>query len=169
MDSMSVAAMKFASHIGSLGSIAILLLFLWIWKPARRRFGLFPAMCAGAAILLGYLLKRFFGRIAPETISPFPEIGGSFPSGHALDSMALYALLAVTTLREAKDPKKGVPLAFLLLLLPVLIGVSRVRLGFQYPGNVLAGWMIGFLVALIVDACKQFYEVTREIREKPPS
>lgn len=71
----------------------------------------------------------------------------SFPSGHALETMAaLLALLAVALPMMSRAMGR-VAIAVGALIL-VLVGVSRVALNVHYPSDVLAGWSLGYLYAL---------------------
>lgn len=65
----------------------------------------------------------------------------SFPSNHAANMMAL----AAVCIRFAAGRKR-----WLWLLLPLVIGYSRVYLGFHYPTDVLGGWLIGGCVGWLV-------------------
>jgi undecaprenyl-diphosphatase len=67
----------------------------------------------------------------------------SFPSGHS--AAALAVALALGTFLP-------LPAALLLIAVGLLVGVSRSYLGVHYPGDVLAGWLLGMtgvLTALI--------------------
>jgi undecaprenyl-diphosphatase len=63
----------------------------------------------------------------------------SFPSGHATASMA------VALAYGAAFPAFAVPL----LLLAILVGISRIRLGVHYPSDVLAGQLIAGATAAV--------------------
>ena len=69
--------------------------------------------------------------------------GYSFPSGHSANAVTLYGSLAA-------HEKKRKLLWVLALVLPLLVGFSRVYVGAHYPTDVLCGWALGALVVLLV-------------------
>ena len=89
------------------------------------------------------LLKNFTQRFRPAS----PLVDGitnfSFPSGHALMSVAFYGLLAFFAIREIKKPMLRLTILLMLLTLILLIGFSRVYLRVHYTTDVLAGFSIG--------------------------
>ena len=69
--------------------------------------------------------------------------GYSFPSGHSANVVTCYGSLA------AHERKRKV-LWILAVVLPILVGFSRVFVGAHYPTDVFAGWILGaFVIALI--------------------
>lgn len=68
--------------------------------------------------------------------------GYSFPSGHSMNSAAIYGSVAM----GLKKPVFTV----LGIVLPLLIGISRVIVGVHYPTDVLVGWAVGVLVMLLM-------------------
>jgi undecaprenyl-diphosphatase len=64
----------------------------------------------------------------------------SFPSGHAAAAMS-FAYIYAATFHS---------FAWILLALAVLVGVSRVRLGTHYPGDVLLGQIIAIMTGVAV-------------------
>jgi undecaprenyl-diphosphatase len=109
------------------------------------------AACAGLAVLgaplLTDALKQLVRRDRPEVVLP-PPGGYSFPSGHALESTAVYGLLALLALPYLRH--KGAQTVLLLgsLLLAFAIGFSRLYLGVHYFTDVVAGWCLGLAWAL---------------------
>jgi membrane-associated phospholipid phosphatase len=95
----------------------------------------------GGAILLYSLTKQFVGRHRPPThLWLSGATGTSFPSGHAVQSLATYvvlAWLAAVSLRSSRA--RAVAAA---VVLAAGIGWSRVYLGVHWSSDVAAGWLI---------------------------
>jgi membrane-associated phospholipid phosphatase len=109
----------------------------------RHAWALLLAMGGGWA--LNELLKAWFHRPRPTSALLF-QLGLSFPSGHAMMSMAFYGCLAWLLAREYG--RWGWAAA--LLIWAVLIGLTRVYLHVHYFTDVLAGFAggIGWLLLL---------------------
>ena len=152
MDSALVSVMRFLSHAGSLCFIVALVAVLLLLPSTRRCFGFFPAVSTGLAAGLSFFLSQ-----------TFPGSGYVFPQGNSINCMAFYLLIAVTLSRETRSWKTGALVAALFLSLPLLIGTSRVYLGTQKVIYIVLGSFFGALVALGVDACKQFFDIRKEI------
>jgi undecaprenyl-diphosphatase len=91
---------------------------------------------------------------------PSTEPGSSFPSSHAANSMA--AALAVTPfLRTRRTALLALP-----LVLPLLVGYSRIYLGKHYPTDVMAGWLLG--AAAFLAAWMAVTGLLRVRRSRPP-
>jgi undecaprenyl-diphosphatase len=73
----------------------------------------------------------------------------SFPSGHSLNSMAIYGTIALLAARRVRRRIVGGVIVVAGLALPLAIGVSRPYLGVHYPSDVLAGWTVGLACALL--------------------
>lgn len=116
---------------------ASVLLVLWLaWRRRWQEAG-FAAVALAGSGLLNMALKRLFSRARPDVWpSIAPEPTWSFPSGHAMGSMALLAVLLVllgTGWRRRTVWAAGA-------VFVVLVGASRIYLGVHYPSDVLAGW-----------------------------
>ncbi len=68
--------------------------------------------------------------------------GYSFPSGHSANSLGVFGSLAVC------GKKKWLTAAA--VVLPLLVGFSRVFVGAHFPTDVLAGWALALIAMLVV-------------------
>ena len=139
--------------ITALGSIAVIgLLSLAALGFAAFQGNLRLTLLVLGATLGGFLLNSVLKDLVDRPRPSLPHVQGmssrSFPSGHAMVSAAIYlSLAAVLATRE----KRRIVKAYLLglgALLTVLVGLSRVYLGFHYPSDVLAGWLAGLVWAV---------------------
>lgn len=112
------------------------------------------ALVMAAAVLGAWgssdLTKMFYGRLRPD-LAPHEVYvySASFPSGHSTMSAAAFLTLAM--LVASLEPlRRSKALAYALAGLVVVgVGFSRVYLGVHWPSDVLAGWCLGALWALI--------------------
>jgi undecaprenyl-diphosphatase len=108
-------------------------------------------MTALLAYLLANNVKRLVQRPRPEVawrLITVPE-DKSFPSGHALNSMADFATVALITSRRLRRHSLRWLVMGLGLGLPLLIGISRPYLGVHYPSDVIGGWTAGLACAFL--------------------
>ncbi|WP_245979152.1 phosphatase PAP2 family protein [Solilutibacter pythonis] len=113
------------------------LLVLVLAFGRRMREGLFAGVALAGSGLLNMAAKNYFGRARPSLWeSVAPETTLSFPSGHAMGSMTLAAVLLMLAWRTRW---RWPMLAAVTVFVP-LVGASRVYLGVHYPSDILAGW-----------------------------
>jgi membrane-associated phospholipid phosphatase len=74
----------------------------------------------------------------------------SFPSGHAMLSAITYLTLGALLARAQSRWRIKIFILFTGVLITLLIGLSRVYLGVHWPTDVLAGWTIGSIWALVL-------------------
>jgi undecaprenyl-diphosphatase len=98
----------------------------------------FAAAMAGAGVLT-WALKTLFQEARPTISEPLgPAAGFSFPSGHAISSIATVA--AALAIASSRGNRIVITVVGGLIVLSV--GASRVILGAHYPSDVLAGWAV---------------------------
>lgn len=75
----------------------------------------------------------------------------SYPSGHSLQTTAIYGLLAYLWIRRSGSRVEQAAAVAVWIAMVVLVGLARLRLGVHWPSDVLAGTVAGvaWLAALI--------------------
>jgi membrane-associated phospholipid phosphatase len=117
---------------------ASLLVPLLLYRRGYQRYAIELLLSMGGAVILNELLKAWFHRDRPTTALIY-QYGLSFPSGHAMMSMAYYGCLAWLAVQHGG--RWG--WATLLVVWALLIGCSRMYLHVHYPTDVIAGFAGG--------------------------
>jgi len=125
-----------------------------IWLLTRGNLHKFSALFAGAIIIQASLvlaIKFLIKRQRPE--GQWGEIyrktdPNSFPSGHAVRAVMLAALAWGYHLT---------PLNWILTIWAPLVSLARVSLGVHYLVDILAGWLLGILIAIIFIQTTPFF------------
>lgn len=162
---------QFMKLITALGSIKVLipiaLLAIFILNK-RKRYkwdSIMLLVALGGGLLLNQLLKWVFHRPRPG-IARLLEVGGySFPSGHAMVSIAFYGFLAYLFWSNIRQTNLRYLVTFGLVILIALIGISRIYLGVHYPSDVLAGFAAG---GFWLTSCILSLEAIRNYKSVPP-
>jgi undecaprenyl-diphosphatase len=120
----------------------ILALFFILRRRWQDLFLLIVTIVGGE--LLDYLLKFSVQRARPVFPNPFVTASGfSFPSGHAMESMVFYGLIAYLLMRDSKRSAEQILIFLIFVLVVLLVGFSRIYLGVHYPSDVLGGYFAG--------------------------
>ena len=123
-----------------------------------KDFGRYVATNIMVAVVANPLIKNIFLRRRPymdnaaikcfkpahsgSDIYDVSAQGYSLPSGHSMNSVTVYGSLAARL-------KK--PLFYVIsIVIPLIVGISRVVLGVHYPTDVLAGWAVGAGVIVLM-------------------
>ena len=128
--------------------------YLWLNKEAGRFIGTNFVSC----LCWNPFVKNILLRVRPYLVhdgikclkavdpdAPLNDLaaqGYSFPSGHSCNSSTMYGSIATYY--------KKWWLWLLAAVLILLVGFSRVAVGVHYPTDVMAGWLLGFAIILVV-------------------
>jgi|GEM_PF-1592352 len=136
----------------------LLVLFFLVYTYRNPRASIL--LLAATLVLLGIsetaaaLLKDLFERHRPvyQMGIYISEGGYSFPSAHATNTMAFAVFWANRF--EAASPW--------LYIFSLIIGTARMLSNFHFPGDILAGWALGFLIGTL------FVLAWKKIEKKVP-
>lgn len=143
--SLTVLA-RLVTALGSFPAVltlaAVAVVGLWIrtrqlWAPAI----LASSVAATAGLVT--LLKIAVGRPRPDaaTLLGSPAADYSFPSGHTTDGTLLYVLAALLLTAGLRPVWRRLAIGAAVAL-ALLIGLSRIYLGYHWATDVLAGWLL---------------------------
>jgi len=126
--------------IGMVAMVAAL-----VQRNVRAALVLFA--CAPLSGLVTTGAKDLANRPRPSTmLASAPST--SFPSGHALETTAIFLALLSFLLPMLSRSMRRVAIAVSALSV-LLVGIARVALNVHYPSDVLAGWSLGYLYFLL--------------------
>jgi undecaprenyl-diphosphatase len=130
--------------------ILVAALVLLVWR-GRRREALFLTILLAGSLILNQSMKLIFERPRPQLswAKVIPEY--SFPSGHAMNSLVFYVGLALIVW-VVWGRRAGSIALVAAIGLALLIGVSRIYLGYHYFTDVVGGFLAGAAWLLIVVA-----------------
>ena len=139
---------KAYTHLGDAGMMWIAIAVILLIFKRTRKYGLLVfASLALTYLVNNLLLKELIDRTRPyEAFDKVQRLiekqrGQSFPSGHSASSFAAAMCIYLNA------PKKyGIPA----MLLALLMALSRLYVGVHYPGDVVAGAVVGSLMAWLV-------------------
>jgi membrane-associated phospholipid phosphatase len=141
----------FVTHLGDRSVLTPVVTFALGCFAARRRWR--PCLVILALVFTGLFVeentKVWIQRPRPDVADPaIPRPDGySFPSGHALNSSAIYLGLALLAARRVSRTSLAALLIAASVLLFMGIGFSRMYLGAHWMSDVLGGWAFGIGLA----------------------
>jgi undecaprenyl-diphosphatase len=141
-------------------------------KKETAYFALFLALAFIASdVTSSYILKNLVTRLRPcqdeelrSLLYSFGQrCGGKygFVSSHAANSVTL-VMFSMRTLRFQHK------FAYLLWIIPALVGYSRIYLGVHYPGDIVGGAIVGASWALVFSSMFHSYQGAKRERLQEP-
>lgn len=140
--------------------LVLAVLFVSYWC-VDKKFGEYLLFCVFCSSCISFSLKDIFKRARPIFSgavesgeirhlkvdnflidTDFKPTSFSFPSGHTTNGGTLY--LSIATYFK----KRWVTIVG--IILTIMLGISRLYIGVHYPTDVLAGYIISFLVSVIL-------------------
>jgi membrane-associated phospholipid phosphatase len=144
----ATAILKILTWLGSsvvlwpvVGVVAVLL----ITRGRRWRWAMFLVLAMAGSGILTDVVKRLVERPRPPTsLSLVHVTGTAYPSGHAMDAMAVYVALRLV-LSAGWSKKAGALFTCTAGLAILIVGWSRLYLGTHWLTDVLGAYALGGL------------------------
>src|SRR6185369_16731298 len=148
---LDTSAIEFTA-LGSFVVLGVLGLTLSVvlWHLAKHRYVALIWLASTGSLVLNQTLKVAFGRALPDVFKWLVQVGEtSFPSGHAMNSMVFYTVAAYS-IGHVVGPGRTRVLTYVVAAVIVgMIGFTRMYLGVHYPSDVVAGYAVGYVWAIL--------------------
>lgn len=146
---------KNITRLGNIIMIVIAVIILCITLKSTTRIKMLITI--GATVMVNLILKYIIRRPRPDHIRLIKQGGYSFPSGHAMISVALYGFLIYLVNKSLKNKIIKIGLTILLTIIIISIGLSRIYVGVHYPSDILAGYLLSITILLLtITLCNHF-------------
>jgi undecaprenyl-diphosphatase len=160
--------------ITALGSYAVLTLtscavcgYLLLVRKYHAFLLLLAALTGG--MLLNRFLKQLYNRPRPDHVAHLDWVDSySFPSGHAMLAAVVYLTLGALVSRLVEKRWQKLYVLGVALLFTFLVSSSRVYLGVHYPSDVLAGWTVGLIWAILCWLTARYLQRRGEVERPGP-
>jgi undecaprenyl-diphosphatase len=140
--------------VSSLGDTAVVAVVLGVAAlvaylvTRRKRWSIFIVATLLGAMATAWVVDALVARPGPVSQQLVESAGGSFPSGHAVAAAAMCASLAFL-LSQKRDGRTIALIWGVAGFVALLVAVSRVYLGAEWPTDVLAGLALGTMWTVV--------------------
>ncbi len=141
--------------ITALGSTSVLTIIVgsvavFLAVTGLRHAAVMVLVSVLSGVLLSNSLKAGFARVRPDLVPHEMAVyTASFPSGHATLSAVVYLTLGALLCRTQSSAAVKTYILAIAISLTIIVGISRVYLGVHWPTDVIAGWLLGGIWALL--------------------
>ena len=115
----------------------------------RNKYSLLYGCLAVDCALTNKIVKHIIRRDRPDVLKLIKQGGFSYPSGHSMISMCMYGCLIYVVLKKIKNKYLKWFLVFILSLLIVSVGLSRIYVGVHYLSDVVSGFILGLIILIL--------------------
>ncbi len=123
--------------------LASLLSFIWKYKAS-----IYLIIITIISTVFNFLTKNIVLRTRPDHLRLIEETGYSFPSGHAMGSIAFYGFIIFLLSKSKINKNLKIFLSVIIGLTIFLIGISRIYVGVHYPSDIIGGFLLGYIILI---------------------
>jgi undecaprenyl-diphosphatase len=153
-------------------SLVVLMIAGFLVVQRRHRTAVVIVCTSFGGMLATAVLKQMFSRPRPSIVPHLREVtSSSFPSGHAMQSAIVYLTLGAMLMRIVEGRMAKLYVLCMSVFLSLLVGCSRIYLGVHYPTDVMGGWIVGFVWAILCWLTAQWFEARTGLnteQQQPP-
>jgi undecaprenyl-diphosphatase len=160
-----IALMEKITFFGSTTFLFPAYIVLIAWHLVRKTFAyaIDIAVIAISSTAMMFGLKQFFHRHRPQLPILKGISGYSFPSGHSLSSFVFCTILIYLVWKSTVQTGYKMALTLLLVLCPLVIGLSRIILNVHYATDVIGGFCLAIVWVILS------FIVLQKIRKRKPA
>ena len=129
-------------------SAAVLLIVYLAFKSRNYRGMLFVLFAVGGGNMLNLAIKEWVQRARPDI--PHQLTSFSFPSNHAMVGLLYIFTYAYFLTENLASKKWRIVIWISAVLFTLLVGLSRIAGNNHYGTDVIAGWMCGYSIFIMV-------------------
>jgi membrane-associated phospholipid phosphatase len=126
-------------------SLCLISLLSLIWK---YKASIYLIIITIISTVFNFLTKNIVLRSRPDHLRLIEETGYSFPSGHAMGSIAFYGFIIYLLSKSKINKNLKIFLSVIIGLTIFLIGISRIYVGVHYPSDVIGGFLLGYIILI---------------------
>lgn len=113
-----------------------------------KKVGLPVAATAITSTIFNKIIKNIIAR--PRPLERLVEVSGfSFPSGHAMNNTAIYLMIFFCVLPLCKTKLQKCLTFAVLMIFPLMMGISRIYFNVHFFSDVVCGWCLGAIIAIL--------------------
>lgn len=146
--------------------VTLMAFFLLYFVYQRRGQAILFVTVIIGTISSNELLKLYFQRERPEIHRIIDAGGLSFPSGHTMMAVSLYAIIAYVLWQNLKSLGSRVLLILFTVFMILMIAVSRIYLGVHYPSDIAGGIAASIFLVTLLIMIFEFYWDKKSLKQR---
>jgi undecaprenyl-diphosphatase len=143
--------------------IGAILIVYFLYKRFWPELGMVLIGWSGGTVVW-FFVTRYFDRMRPAAQEGIPVHYPSFPSGHTMQSMLCFGLLAYFLTPHMPSTLWKWVVWIVAIVMMLFVGASRVFQGGHYLSDVIAGYGLGLAWGALIYTWMETYVVRRRVR-----